>query len=314
MSVKIQCPDLPRVNRELPIYAALPPTWTPDKVARLAARFDMKGEVADAGAWYVCRNESSALEVYQASHSLRIERLDIDAEGRHLVLDPPDRERALETAKRVMAMIGDDYARPDVHSVTELTVLKATRDKREGERKVVGLQVNYRYTLDGMPLVGPGAKAQVTVAADGEMMQAYRFARAVERIGARTSVDPEDDAPLRRKRGDGSVGRARQGHRELGGTGAAVHPADRGAERARAHLRAARRGQHRAAAALRVHRLRGGHRARRGRCQAQALAAGAAESADGLNPTSGFTSHTRARHAATPALPTESRHKARDLP
>jgi hypothetical protein len=192
MSVKIQFPDLPRVNRELPVYAALPPTWTSDKVARLAARFDMKGEVTDAGAWYVCRNEPWVLEVYQASHSMRIERLDIDAEGRNLVLDPPDRERALEAAKRVMAMIGDDYAKADVHSVTELEVLKATRDKREGERKVVGLQVNYRYMLDGLPLVGPGAKAQVTVAADGQMMQAYRFSRAVERIGARASVEPEE--------------------------------------------------------------------------------------------------------------------------
>lgn len=192
MSVKIQFPDLPRVPTELPVYAALPPTWTPEKVARLAARFDLKGEVTDAGPWYVCRSEPWMLEVYQASHSLRIERHDIDAEGRDRTPGPIDRERALATAKRVMAMIGDEYAKPDVYSVTELEVQRATRDKPDGESQVVALQVNYRYTLDGLPMVGPGAKAQVTVGADGEMMQAYRFARAVERIESRAAV-PADE-------------------------------------------------------------------------------------------------------------------------
>ncbi|WP_416763447.1 hypothetical protein ACNI65_12720 [Roseateles sp. So40a] len=192
MSVKIQFPELPRVNRELPLYTALPPSWTAEKVAKLASRFDMKGEVVDAGPWYVCRNEPWVLEVYQASHSLRIERQDIDAEGRDRKGDAPDREAAMVTAKRVMAMIGDEYAKPELHSVTELEVMRATREQREGERHVVGLQVNYRYALDGVPLVGPGAKAQVSVGADGQLMQAYRFARAVERIGARESVAPEE--------------------------------------------------------------------------------------------------------------------------
>jgi hypothetical protein len=48
---------------------------------------------------------------------------------------------------------------------------------------VVGLQVNYRYALGGLPLVGPGAKAQVSVGPDGELAQAYRFAREVKQVG-----------------------------------------------------------------------------------------------------------------------------------
>lgn len=192
MTVKMECSEMPHVPSELPVYAALPPDWKPDQVAQLAERFDLKGDVADTGLWWVCRNDRQMLEVYQASHSLRIERLDKDGEGRGVAQDSPDRERALAMAERVMRMIGDDYAKPKVHSITELEVRRAVRGHSDEERQVVGLQVNYRYSLDGMPLVGPGAKAQVTVGGDGEMMQAYRFARAVERIQSRAAVPAQE--------------------------------------------------------------------------------------------------------------------------
>lgn len=192
MTVKMQCPELPHGPAELPLYAVLPPAWNTDQVARLAARFDLKGEVNDAGLWWVCRNDTWMLEVYQASHSLRLDRLDADGEGRGLPKDAPDRERALATAERVMRMIGEEHAKAAVHSVTELELRRSVRGQSDDERQVVGLQVNYRYALDSLPLVGPGAKAQVTVGADGEMMQAYRFARAVERIESRAAV-PADE-------------------------------------------------------------------------------------------------------------------------
>jgi hypothetical protein len=192
MTVKIQFADTPSVPDELPVYAALPPMWTRDQVARLAARFELKADVADAGLWYVCRSEALMLEVYQASHSMRIERRDIDGEGRGAAQDVPDRERAMAVADRVMSMFGGEFAKPRVHGVTELEVQRSIRGQAEVERQVVGLQVNYRYEMDGLALVGPGAKAQITVGADGELMQAYRFARASERIESRRTIAPED--------------------------------------------------------------------------------------------------------------------------
>jgi hypothetical protein len=192
MTVKIQFAEMPRVPTELPVYAAMPPQWTQDQVARLAERFELKGDVADAGLWYVCRSEALMLEVYQASHSMRIERRDLDGEGRGACQDAPDRERSLAVAQRVMERFGGEFAKPRLHTVTELEVQRATRGQSDVERQVVALQVNYRYEMDGLPLVGPGAKAQITVGADGDMMQAYRFARAAERIESRATVAPED--------------------------------------------------------------------------------------------------------------------------
>ena len=190
MGVKIEFPEPIQVPRELPLYAAIPPAWNSEKVAKLAARFDLRGDVADVGSWFVCRSDKWTLEVYQATQSLRLERNDFDAEGRGKNAGVPDRDRAVVAAKRFLDTVGDTFARAEVDSVTELQVIKASRENQSGERQVVGLQVNYRYSLDGLPLVGPGAKAQVTVGHDGELAQAYRFAREVKKVGARPSVSP----------------------------------------------------------------------------------------------------------------------------
>jgi hypothetical protein len=183
MTVKIEFPELIQVPMELPQYAVTPPGWTPAKVAEMARRFDLKGDCVDAGAWFVTRNDAWTLEVYQASHSLRLERNDYDAEARDAKTGVPDRERAMAVASRFMQAAGDTMAKPEFDSVTELRVLKATRENMAGEARVVGLQVNYRYALGGLPLVGPGAKAQVSVGPDGELAQAYRFAREVKQVG-----------------------------------------------------------------------------------------------------------------------------------
>jgi hypothetical protein len=188
MTIKIKFPEPIEVPRELPLYAVIAPGWDANKVAALAERLDIHGDVADAGSWYVSRNEAWTLEVYQASHSLRLEHSRFDFEGRANPTGTPDRDRAMLTAERFLGQIGDTSAKADVASVTELVVSKATRDLPDGERHALGLQVNYRYTLDGLALVGPGAKAQVTVGCDGQLVQAYRFARDVEKVDRHASI------------------------------------------------------------------------------------------------------------------------------
>jgi hypothetical protein len=85
-------------------------------------------------------------------------------------------------------LVAGPAPKPQVHSVTELEVQIATREKGAPEQRVVGLQVNLRYAVDGLPLVGPGAKAQVTVGRDGEIGQAYRFWREFKQGAAVASV------------------------------------------------------------------------------------------------------------------------------
>src|SRR5215470_5241886 len=69
MNVKIAFPQPPSVAAELPLYATVQPAWNVDQVAALGTRLDVRGEVVDAGNWFVVRDGVSTLEVYQASHS-----------------------------------------------------------------------------------------------------------------------------------------------------------------------------------------------------------------------------------------------------
>ncbi|WP_293676556.1 hypothetical protein [uncultured Phenylobacterium sp.] len=188
MPVKIEFPDLIQIPLQLPLYATLSPGWTDEKVADVARCFGVKGDCVDAGAWYVTRDDAWTLEVYQASHSLRLERSNYDAEARGVSRCAPDRDKAMAVASRFMAAAGPSMATPEFHSLTELRVSRATGEKLDGEARVVGLQVNYRCALDGLPLVGPGAKAQVSVGLGGELAQAYRFSREVREVSIAKTI------------------------------------------------------------------------------------------------------------------------------
>jgi hypothetical protein len=191
MKTKIAFPEPPSVPAKIPMFVTSAPTWNDERVIELGARFHVRGTVIDAGNWFVVRDGVSTLEVYQASHSLRLSRDEFDAEGRSGSRGAPDRDRALAAAEQVLHLLGETDASAELHSVTELEVTKAKRGKREIERCVVGLQMNYRYTLHGLPLIGPGAKAQITIGRDGELAQAYRFWRDVKPEGARRTIAPE---------------------------------------------------------------------------------------------------------------------------
>jgi hypothetical protein len=194
MSTTVVAPDLPRVPDELPVYPTVAPGWDAARVSELGARLDVCGSVVDGGVWFVVRDGVATLEVYQASHSFRLGRDTFDAEARGAGGSQVDRERAVAVAERFQRSLGGLDAHAELQSVTELEVLVATRDgglDGRPERRVAGLQVNYRYTLDGLPLVGPGAKAQITVGRDGELAQAYRFGRAVKRPETRRAIAPD---------------------------------------------------------------------------------------------------------------------------
>jgi hypothetical protein len=210
MNFKITFPEPPRVPAELPLYATVPPAWSLARVSEIAARLGVHGIPADAGNWFVVRNGTSTVEVFQASDSVRLERESFDAEGRRGGAKPPSKERAIAVAEKFHELLGSVAARAEVASVGELEVLVSKDRNDTPERRVVGLQVCHRYSLDGLPLIGPGAKAQVTVGCDGDIGYAYRFWREVKRTGTRNTVAPDKaferfaDSPLFKQLGKGA--------------------------------------------------------------------------------------------------------------
>jgi len=51
------------------------------------------------------------------------------------------------------------------------------RRQKTVETSPVALHVNYRFSLDGLPVLGPGAKIQVTYGDRGKVVEFYKFWR-----------------------------------------------------------------------------------------------------------------------------------------
>jgi hypothetical protein len=193
MPLSIKFPEPRSVPDEITLYTTPPPDWQPDAVSDLARQLDVTGEVVDRGLWFVVSDDRSALEVYQASHSYRFSRLDIDAEVRDGGRQEVERERALAIAERMVQTMAPDESRWDVHSVTDQEVLIAERDAKEPRLNVTGLQVNYTFSLGDLPLLGPGAKMQVAVGPTGDVTGAYRFWREPNATETASTI-PQDVA------------------------------------------------------------------------------------------------------------------------
>ena len=77
----------------------------------------------------------------------------------------------------------------------------------EPRRLVTGARVNYRFAIDDLALLGPGAKMQVAVDPKGEIFEAYSFWRTTRPVDQLPTIRP-DQAFERFSRADpGRTGR-----------------------------------------------------------------------------------------------------------
>lgn len=175
MALSIKFPQAPDVPARAPLFVTPQPAWAPESVADLARRAGIDGRAEDLGLWQVVRDERATLEIYQASHSLRYGVVSADGEPRFTEAVDADRARAV--ADEWVGAFGPANARFDVHSTTEAELLISTREGDEPERFVTALQVNYRFVVGDLPLLGSGGKMQVSVDGEGAIAGAYRFWR-----------------------------------------------------------------------------------------------------------------------------------------
>jgi hypothetical protein len=192
MTISIDFPAITDVPAELPLLAVLAPKWSRDAVAELGRQFHLDGEQIDAGTWTIVRDPRAALEIYHNSNSFRFERLDIDGEGRKAAADSFAKDKAIDVANGFAEAHAPRGARLGEPDVAEQELLVSEREGAEPTRILTALQVNYRYSHEGFDLMGPGAKTQVTIGADAEIMGAYRFWRDVRVGGSVKTVSPDE--------------------------------------------------------------------------------------------------------------------------
>ena len=192
MQLSIKFPDMPSVPTEATLFATPPPAWQPRAIADLARRSRIEGEIVDRGPWLVVEDGRAALEIYQASDSLRYGRLNPDGELQDPGSEPPDQDAARTIADAWVREFAPRGSRFDPHSITEAELLVSRGEDAEPERYVTALHVDYRFTLGDLALLGPGAKMQVAIDRTGEVTDAYRFWREPHAIGTERVITPEE--------------------------------------------------------------------------------------------------------------------------
>jgi hypothetical protein len=184
--------ELPSVPASLPVYRTIQPRWTPDDAARFAARFGVDAPVKEFEPWFVFRKDGACVEIYRATHSVRVTRAAFDREGTPAGPDQlPSDDAAVERANQFVEVLRDIHRSEPLPP--KLSRLEAITQAPGGPRRpirTVAVQVNYRFALDGLPLLGPGAKAQVTIGRSGDMEQAYLFWRQAQPTGDRWTTRP----------------------------------------------------------------------------------------------------------------------------
>lgn len=170
-------PGLPD-TRQLTLFRAEAPAIDPGEVTTLARRLGVRTEIEELSGRLVCRDEDSMLEVFAASGAIRWARFlpgPEDSGG-----PPIPAEEARRLGERFLADNGLLDEGMSVASTSTSDIIRI--EESDGVRPVttpVAVHVNFSFTLDGIPVRGPGAKAQVTFGSTGEPIGFYHFWRKV---------------------------------------------------------------------------------------------------------------------------------------
>jgi hypothetical protein len=122
---------------------------------------------------------------------IAVRRIDYEALGRLVPFAPNEALRSTTAALEATGLTPDS-ARPIVaHSAFTTVVLDEDGNEREKQRTLLDTHVRYRFTVDGYPLLGPGAQIQVSYDAGGNVTRLLHATRTVEPGPAVAVIDAE---------------------------------------------------------------------------------------------------------------------------
>src|SRR6266545_4444473 len=204
------------VDRErVTLYRTPFPKLTEAKVAQLAELHGMKAKPQDADSRIVFRDRVATLELFRASNSIRWSKLggkmEVKANGRRPAL--PDDHAARKGAAAFLRERKVPTKGAAVDSITHAMFARGERRRKTVEEYPIAVHVNYRYELDGLPVLGPGAKIQVTYADRKGPVEMYVFWRAPKADGELTLLAPRAALALLRR--DPEFAELREGDAEV---------------------------------------------------------------------------------------------------
>lgn len=165
-----------------------------DNVNHYKEKFGIKGDVKDNGTEVVFMDGSKVLEIYRPSDSIWWRDLDLAyrecvPEGTELPNDKEAREIALRKLEDLN--IESKYAKIASVTYTKMALSKADKKDRSETRKTE-VHVNFSFTVEGYPIMGPGAKMRISLIEDGKMSSFLKFWRDPNKDGEIKVITPEE--------------------------------------------------------------------------------------------------------------------------
>jgi hypothetical protein len=179
MSISIKYPSSLDLTVEQAVIPLLP-RRTPAKrqTGALAKKMAMEGQVIDEGALYSVKTDNAILHHFHASNSIRW--CQIPARGRShkaAQLDVRDEDELRSIAEKFLSNLGLLDKEASFASIIYGTMQASEEKAKDGSSKMTSAFVNFSYSFEGLPIVGPGAKAQVEIGPRGSVLSYYRFWR-----------------------------------------------------------------------------------------------------------------------------------------
>lgn len=183
MPLTVTIPDL-RLPDAFPVLRGIYWPWRPEELERLAEQLAPGAAIEQGGLWHVGRTDRHLIEVYAASRSFRVAEVDEKDELERAGEVGLDRDKAVDRALEYLAPFRPDGADLAVVDVVDSTVSVSTSPDEEPRRFVLSTDVCFGFSRKEVAFIGPGAKAQVSLRADGDVRAAYFMWRDVEEVGS----------------------------------------------------------------------------------------------------------------------------------
>jgi len=197
MSAIIQIPENLVIDREeIKSFRTPLPEHNEQRARHWARIFNVHGEIVDLGQSYVIRDEQGDLEIFHASDSLwwtDVPAMNREPQG---PVNLPGEEEAIAIANAFLQSheLFDDSCR--VEAITYAEAGRIVTEEIEPELFRVAMRVNYTFSLEGLPVWGPGAKIGVTIGAENRVIEVFKFWREPVEDRAFPLLNPEAAARL----------------------------------------------------------------------------------------------------------------------
>lgn len=188
MSKLFNMAELPKYQREIPIFRTPIPEIDKEIIEKRSNVFSVNGKVKNLGSILVIEDSSSILELFEASGSVWWTRKTKLKSEPHISVNFPNEKEAIFKANTYLAKVELASKLANPVSVTYTETLYESNNQKVPLKVITSQHVNYEFRLEEIPIWGPGAKTQVTFGENNQVIEVLKFWREPKKEQSTTKL------------------------------------------------------------------------------------------------------------------------------